>query len=205
MRIIETAVYKFDELSEQAQQKVIENWRTDEQHPWSDENRESLEAFCNLFPIKSTDWEYGYRNYINSRFTGDSDHEELSGIRLQRYLVNNYWRDLFKGKYYSINLRENGTYSFKSRHSRCQFESSCPFTGYFMDDVILQPIIQYMLDPRKTGSFWQQTNFADLLHDCLQAWLKGCQDDYENWLSEEYIREEIFANDYEFTEDGKLV
>lgn len=206
MRTETINIYKFDELPEDVQENIIENWRNDGVFPWSDENTDVLDAFCVIFGVRVTDWDYGYQNYINWCYEGDYDHEELSGLRLQRFLVNNYWGGVFKGKYYSTKGQWiGGKYHYKSKRSRCQFGSCCPLTGHVIDDVILAPVIQYMLDPRKAGARWQSMTLTDLLYDCLRAWVYACRNDYENWLSPEAIKDDIEANEYEFYSDGTLI
>ena len=75
-------------------------------------------------------------------------------------------------------------------------ESCCPFTGYYMDDVLLDPLRQFL---RRPGS----RSFEELLSDCLLAWVCACRDDWDSRLQDDAVAEAIEANDYEFTGDGK--
>jgi len=65
-----------------------------------------------------------------------------------------------------------------------------------MDYAILKPILDFMAKP-------DNTTFEELLQDCLNAWGKACQGEYEFQMSEEYIADAMEANEYDFTEDGK--
>jgi len=194
-------IYKFNELSEEAQGKAIEDHRQfiAEDNPWHDERVDTLNAFEKIFPVKVKDWEYGYHNFINFEFTEDEDHEELTGWRLVAYLWNNYQDKLWKGKYYSTPgyYDENKKYHYKFRHSKIILDNSCVLTGYCMDDDILKEIYQYMNKP-------DSRNFKELLYDCLQEWVFAANQDYEYQMSDEAIKENIEANEYEFTENGEL-
>ena len=57
MKTIEINLYSFNELSEGAKQTAIENYRS-EAHDiyWSDENRQTMETFAEIFPIKVKNW-----------------------------------------------------------------------------------------------------------------------------------------------------
>ncbi len=195
MRTIRTKVYQFSELSEQAKQKAIENYRNSNTEIfWADENRESLKEFAKLFPIIVTDWSYGGRGEgVSFRFTECGEIENLTGQRLATYLWNNYNVDIYSKKYYSIH--ENGSY--KSRYSKIQSEPfNCPLTGYCMDNELLSEIWDFINKP-------DSRNFKDLLEDCFSEWIKACNADIEDQNSDENITSNIEANEYEFTIDGK--
>ena len=168
--------------------------------PWQNENEDTLKAFENIFPIKVGDWEYGYRNFINFKMTVDYEEiENMTGIRLLKYLWNNYRRDIYNGKYYSTSghYDEQGKYHYKKRYSKITLEHSCVLTGYCMDDEILQPIYDFMQKP-------DNRTFYDLINDCLHNWIFACNQELEYQNSDEAIIETIQANEYDFLENGKL-
>ena len=200
MRIKEIKVYPFDELSEDAQEKAHNEFLSEGSYFWGDDNQKTLDAFCDVFPITAKDWEYGHRNYINGNMpTADIDTEkayyDFTDIRLLKYIVNNYWHYLYKRKFIGcLKSKEK----FTPVYSHCQWENCCVLTGYGIDDDILQPIYDFLKKPDKTSTF------EDILQDCLESWIIACQRDYEYSCSREYFIEHIAANEYEFTEDGKL-
>ena len=211
MRIKETKVYPFDELSDDAKQKAIDRYRYKNNDLfWDDENRETLNAFERVFPIKIKDWEYGYRNYISFEMTVEHDEiEELTGWRLVSYLWNNYRTDLYKGRYYNVKANhpvrhkrvtsktfKNGN-THNAYRSAVFFENSCPLTGYCMDDDILEDIYKYINKP-------DGRTFKELLNDCLYNWIKACNADVEYQNSDEFITEEIKNREYEFDECGNI-
>lgn len=201
MRIKETKVYPYSELSKTAKERAHGDFITSGfVYPWGDDNAETLKAFCDIFPIDVGDWEYGYRNYINSSMrTAYADTEtayyDFRGIRLLKWIVSNYWRYLFKRKYIG---HLKGREKFTPVYSRCQWENSCVLTGYCIDDDILGPLYEFIRRPDKTSSF------EDILKDCLESWIVACNKVYEYCYSEEYFAEHADANDFEFTVDGKL-
>lgn len=76
-------------------------------------------------------------------------------------------------------------------------EKECPFTGYYMDEMILKPIREFMEKPDK------HQDLQDLADRCADAFWRAYQEDLEFQLSDEYIIDMIEANEWEFTKDGE--
>lgn len=217
MRTVSLKLYKFEELGEEAKEKAIKHYRNnDTEIAWASENRDTMEKFAEIFPIKVTHWEYGGRGEgVSFHFTCDDTIEELSGQRLATYIWNNYKSDLFKGKYYR-HLKDGSKRIFHKRirsnqltgkarlcdwtnayYSGIFLTTDCVLTGYCMDMDILDPIYKFLDKP-------DNQSFRDLLEDCFDEWIKACNADIDWQNSDEYISEELVNNDYEFTEDGTL-
>ena len=186
-------IYQYDELSDDARERA-RNWYRDglaADYPWASENRESLEAFCDRFPIKAEDWEYdAWSSSITPSFYGDDTLRELSGYKLANYLTSALCRVWFtEPKRYT----KNG----KTRRSKIlRQDTCCPFTGYYMDEVLLQPLRDFIKKP-------DSRTYEELLGDCLDEWVKACQTDCA-WLnSDENVEDSIRANEYEFLENGE--
>jgi hypothetical protein len=212
MKTIEVKLYKFEELSEEAKEKAIEKWRNSGTDFHGDEYRDTLKKFEESFPIKVKDWSidpWG-GSYINSYFTGDDDIKELSGIRLMKYLWNNYQAKQFfsRGQRYQVHSREkisharirseklkNGYYN--SYYSAITLEAGCVLTGCGVDYDILNPIYKFLESP-------DNRTFESLLEECLESWRKSWEKEMEYQNSDEYISEEIIANECDFTEDGEM-
>jgi hypothetical protein len=200
MRIEEVKVYTVDELSESAKEKAYYKWHENHEYFWASDNEKTLKAFEEVFPVSVTSWEYDTCTYhVRFEFEDDLllgyeseiDMAELSGLRLAKYLYNNYEHTLFKGKFYF----KNG----KSRHSKLLFEkNNCNLTGYYMDCEIMQPIYDFLKNP------CEHTTFTDLMKECLDNWGAMCVKDFDCSLSMEAFIESSEANDYEFYEDGRL-
>jgi hypothetical protein len=197
-------LYKYDELDYSAQQKALAEFGSHE-YLHDEENEDTLKAFAQVFPVKIKDWSYDqWRGNVSFEFTGDTEIEDLKGIRLMTYLYNNYFRYLFKGKYYSLWSKtekspHNPQYGkLKSRHSKVTFNNDCVFTGYCMDHDTLEPIYKFLKQPDK------HTTFYELMNDCLQSWAKAASNDMESYYSEENFKATCEANEWEFLEDGTL-
>lgn len=184
-------IYPLQELSADAQQKAYEEWMSNFYYDGSD-NRNTLEKFIEIFNINMNDWNYDSCTY-NYRFTSlyNGDEEELSGERLLKYLVNNYWHELYQPKTYWLRNCQ------KQRKSRIFQNNDCVLTGYYADYNILEPIYEFLKAPYAITLY-------DLIDKCLNHFFKFCRDDVEDQLSEDSFRESCSANDYEFLSDGEM-
>lgn len=208
-RIIETEVFKFEELSDSAKEKARDWYRgvmDSNGFDWSGEVSDTLKAFENEFPARAKDWEYSSHSYdVNSEFTGDETVAELSGVRLRTYLLNNHYDALYGFRVYgglssSFLTRDEVTRYRKSsnikRVSRIiRGETDCPFTGVCYDYSILQPIRDFIKKP-------DGRTFADLMQDCFDSLFSDAQSEWEASYENENVDEAIVANEYEFTADG---
>lgn len=197
MREITMKVYSVEELSERALSRAYDNWCMNSDYPWGEENRKTLLEFERIFPIEVTDWQYGggYK-YVRFNMTCEDEVAELEGVRLAKFVWNNYRTDLYKGKYYSKGKFINGKYQYVSRHSKIILEKDCPLTGYYLDYDILKPIWDFLDSPRPN------ITFRDLMKECLEEWLEACENDYNDYYSKETFIEVAKANEWEFYEDG---
>jgi len=76
MKTINT--YSFHELSDQAKETAISNYRSKGfEYHWRDESHESLNAFCDLFGVKVTDWSIG--TWGNSYIKTDAENSHFRG------------------------------------------------------------------------------------------------------------------------------
>ena len=190
MRTIETKLYKFDELSEEAKEKAFENWSNSErEYFWMDENLESLKQGLQHFGFELKNWSIDYYCATNAYLkivyqnsNGYVDEEDtLSGVRLWKFINNNmldYWCK-YKKKYQRGKL----------------LNGSCPFTGYCGDESFLAPIRTFMKQP-------EDITFQELMEECAHEVMKAIEADYEFQNSREYFEEEAEANDFEFEQDG---
>lgn len=216
MRTVRTKIYKFEELTKEAQQKAIESYRNNGlsfDFIYSDAEL-TVNAFCNAFKVKSGShsWLDCNTSYI------DDDILNLSGLRLRKYILNNFGYILFKPKYLksggmnddfkpfhpmrkqtTINTGPNKGKILVSYYSNIfKVAQNCNLTGMCYDDDMMQPIYDFL----NLRSF-DSTNFEDLLNSCFDAMRKTLKDEEDYMYTDEYIIEEINSNDYEFTKDGK--
>lgn len=99
MRTIRTKIYKFDELSDDAKQKATKHYRNDFltfDHIYSDAES-TVKAFCEAFNVKTGN--HSWLDCITSNV--DDDILNLTGLRLQKYIYNNFYNVLFKRRFYN--------------------------------------------------------------------------------------------------------
>lgn len=194
MQIIEVPVFKLDELSEEAKRRAYCAWQETYPYAWADENRKTLEVFESIFPIRVIDYSYdSCDGQIKFDFLEEDYIAEMRGIRLMKYIYNNYFDLITKGKYYGK------LHSHKKRYSKVIVDKSCSLTGYFMDDVILKPIFDFLKRPSEFITFY------DLMEQCLISWIKACVDDVYWYYSFESFKEYVDVNGIEFFEDGSVL
>ena len=175
MRVKEIKIYEFSELSAKVKVAVLDKERVHpDVFPWSDEWVNSLTSFCEHFNL--TDLRYSVSAWNHSHCSAalsDEDLQSLKGVRLWKYLKNN---GLVNDKFLS---------------------GDCPFTGYYGDESLLDPIREFMGKP-------SGITYPGLLDQCFASWIKGYVADEEYAYSDEALIESLDANEVEFFEDGRL-
>ena len=189
MRTETINIYKFNELPEKTQDKIIESWRENDQPYFADEIEETLKAFEKVLNVKVTDWSYNADDY-NFRLSENPD-----GNRPAHRMVDNILSNL-PGCIY----RKGYAKDSKTRTSRIFRETpdDCPWTGVCYDCSFSDAVKE--LNKPENYFTWDMQTFCEKVFDYL--FLSG-KAEYQHWLSAECIKEDIEANDYEFTSDGK--
>jgi len=206
MRTVRTKIYKFEELTKEAQQKAINKHREVMDNDFIyDDTHKVVEAFNDVFETKEgrNSWLDVYTDHMEENIL------ELKGLRLQKYLWNNYKNQLFKGKYYSLWSKKDISYKYhkngypvlKSRYSKVLKQNSCVLTGMCYDDDMLQPIYDF-LEKRNFSNC--TITFYHLINDCFDELRKTVENEIDYRNTDDAIIEEIKANDYEFTENGNI-
>lgn len=198
MRTIEHKIFRYDELSEQAQQVAIESMRDrisgTRIESDSADYRNTLDKIEQIFGVKVYDWSVDeYNFYFRFEFTNIDEETENEPRLLLRYLNTNVLPCIDnKRRYYSKTARE-------SRKSRILCNKSYDYclTGCWCDaavDDALNNIKQ---------SVKNKLNARDFVESILEGFFEQWRNDYEYSTSDECIAETIEANDYEFYENGK--
>jgi len=209
MKTIRTKVYQFNELTEQAKQKAINDFRNngiDIDYIY-DEAQNSVKEFHDIFGTKEGD-----RSWLDVK-TGHIEDNiiELTGLRLRTYIINNFGNRLYKGKYFSLWSKTEVSYKYhkegfpvlKSRYSKVIFDNCCPLTGVCYDNSLLQPIYDLIENYREKADYYSYMTFETLMNDCFESLEKDIEAECESIQTDEYIAEQIEANEYDFTKDGK--
>jgi hypothetical protein len=208
-RTIRTKVYKFNELNETAQQKAIEGFRSkgmDTDFIY-DEAHKTVKEFHDIFGTKE-----GRNSWLDvSTSQIDDNILELKGLRLQKYIWNNYKTALYKGKYFSLWSKTEKSYKhykdgypvLKSRYSKVILDNCCTLTGVCYDYSLLQPIYDFLERYNDKADYYSYMDFDTLINDCFASLEKDVENEAEAQDSDECITEHIEANEYEFTADGR--
>lgn len=187
MKTIKINLYSYNELTENAKNRALENWRNMEYagSHWQAENLESLKQGLLHFDFELTGWSIDYYCATNAylKITGHTeDTRELSGVRLWKYLHNNNYLEYFC-KY--------------NEQIQNVLDGNCPFTGYCADECFLNPIRQFMKTPC-------DQSFIELMEQCCSKVLEIMEEDYQYQTSEDYLIEHCEANDVYFYSTGEM-
>lgn len=199
MRTLEVKLYKFSELSKEAKQNAIENYRNEgvEDVWWS----ERVASFDKAKKI--------YESIEYASDNGNTYGNTIKGARLYTWIMNNLsdqWLDtkcISKGADGKFSISEyeykyNG--STKKRRSKIFKQNNlenCFLTGVCYDTDFMQPIIDFLKNPS------EDINNEDLAEN-IPSYEKIAERDEEYYNSDEYIEEELENRELEYTEDGKI-
>jgi hypothetical protein len=83
MRTIETTIYTFDELSNKAKERAIQQHRQCVEYPWFSECLDSLKTFCSEFGVKVTD--YTLSDCYRASISTDATPKHFRGVKLSGF------------------------------------------------------------------------------------------------------------------------
>lgn len=206
MKTISIKLYKFDELSQQAQENAVRKlWDVNDSAHIYDDAHETVKQFHKYFPTKE-----GRNSWLDVRTSHIDDCIlSLTGIRLRTYLINNFYNALYRRKYFTLldgNRRHRMAVNYTPKNggiysqifSTIQYvQGNCPLTGVCYDDDILNPFYDFINNP-------DSRTFEDLVNEGFDNLKRSIESECEYLSSAQAIIETIHANDYDFTEDGKL-
>lgn len=218
MKTIEIKLYKFNELSEEAKQNAIENFRnkgsvyTDYIY---DEAYETVKEFHKVFGTN-----LGRHSWLDAGINFDDNILDLTGLRLRTWIINNFYSDLFRRKYLgwskaeigkSCNPRKHRMKKFSTDYkgalscsywSNTQKEKTCVLTGVCYDMDLLDPIYNFIAWNNPKNDVVQ--DIESLIDECFESLRTSIEKEVEYRNSNEAIAENLEDNDYDFTENGEL-
>jgi hypothetical protein len=165
----------FDELSAEAKEKALTDYRCHADYNWSAEAAESLKAFAEHFETRvryEVDW--ANSSYSSAKFT-----------------LNRWEEDYYKPSYVWRRLQLLGDYNPETMKGL----GVCELTGFCLDDDAIDGMRIAFLGE------WEFDILA-LLEAGFQSWLESAQADYAHQVSDEGFEESCDANGYEFYSDG---
>ena len=172
MRTVEVKLYEFHELSDEAKQKALDQFRNREYH--YDEIKDTMKKFAEVFDLTIKSWELGYGRGTHISF---SCHEEDE-------LINH--KDLFS------HMVEGVPVKYWNQEAQ---DGSCPLTGVCWDCNVLDPLVNFMKDT-------EDITYHELMQRCFDSLVEACSNDVLYHCGDEATKYFIEANEYEFTEDG---
>lgn len=185
MEKLQVNVYRVNELSESGKKKAHDDWTDYTWYPYLDDNQKTLDIFREIFCPNE-----GCSIYSDRKFTGH---------RLAKYIINNFWDDINSRKAYSKVISRSGKYGYKIRHSNINFIRDCSLTGYYLDEVILEPIYAFIDHPVNGPSL------SDLVREGISRLSREVDRDYYEYYSMERFLDVCEENEYRFLEDGTRI
>lgn len=187
MHTVKIKLLKFHELDDDARMTAIDNYREEnariESDSWSSDVRASQNAFLALFDSNS------------SNFSVPPDSEDLNGVRLATYILNNYGDHLLHPKLYYKGAITGHTRFYKSK---IQTTKDAVLTGVICDDYFTQGIWGFIKNP-------DGQDFSTLLENCvISAWEKYNDDIDEAYNNDDRVAEQLEAQDFDFMENGEI-
>lgn len=190
--------YSFNELSDEAKEKALEDYRENncDEIFWQKEMVQSvlgLFDYCDGVTLK--DYALGIQgSYVKVSFEQDVAHFDKR--RAIAWLENNLL-DKLRIPFTSYTIKTSKRFKYKGygEYYRAENIESCPFTGYCFDD----DLIHYLIHEVK--------NYGDLesaFCGIAQEFEKHLLDEWEYMSSEEHIKTYFEDFDCQFLENGRL-
>lgn len=199
-------VYKFDELPEDIQRRVVDDEIAQRHYegvdnvPWLDENFDSFQKVAEILNIETetkTD-EYGTTIYIvdenNSAYINACD---ITGLRAYKYIINNFLPEFRRGKYYSLAYNKE-KHCYPWRHSRCQF-------NYDGDGYILDLIPYEVWQGMKKSIVKKNLSVMDYIQAVVDEYADEISQDITYFFSREGVQEDLSSRGDYWTKDGESV
>ncbi len=204
MKEITVKLYRFDELSKDKQDKIIEKAQSDNMFYW-DDVRPEIDALSDIAYAMGADKKIDYEfstcspSYIEFSFGDIAD--DLTNIRALKYIYNNFISPFIKGKFYSTHGKMvNGKYTYKKYYSKAIYEFT-PASGMWIDYAVLDVYKEYENKLKSHISFY----VADFIADVEKRLCNTILEAAEEYDSEENWRERLLDDDREiYNEDGTI-
>jgi hypothetical protein len=193
MRTKTITLYKFSELSEDAQRRAIERYRDrNYEIHWQEELIDSFSAVYAAMNVKLKDYSLGLHSYSYVKIDLEDSIANLSGARALGWIENNLLAGLRMTRHeYMKNRKNNFQYGYRIGKIK-----ECPFTGTCFDMDFLDCITKELKSGDTLGEVLKR-RLPEKYVELLQA-------EYDDQNSDEYISDTLIANEYEFTAAGDL-
>ena len=191
-----TKIYKFDELSDKAKEKVIAEARDSVMEMSCDELVDRMKEAMLKMGIVINDYSIGIdgSGYIKL----DIYEDEIEGVQAYKYITNNLFDGANKKKVVYKDLGKRCT-SRISHLERKDWMDNCPFSGWCYDFAVKDAWESWCNDLREGKS----PSVRDFLDELEWAYLKELSDEYYGFTDND-ARDYAEGNGYEFLEDGTI-
>ena len=197
----EIKLFRFDELSENAQEKAINRYKDEKDFYFCFAvNFKSIEYFAEQI-LNSKIKKYSIHPYYHSYIEYDKSFltdeiMDLKGLRAFKWIYNNIIDNCFNGKCFST----DGKYNYKFRYSKIiENLEDCIFTGacsdFYITDI-LRDLLENKIDCGLT--------VEKLIKDIFDNWVKKTKEDMEYEDSEEFAKSVLDNGEEIYLENGKL-
>lgn len=173
MKTIQIKLYSFNELSKDAQETAIENVRENITDYYHD--RDALNSLKEFAKHFNSELKGWEIDFFNTSFSSVkfAEVEEMEESELKELIMQ-------MGEFNPETLKGLG---------------DCKFTGVCFDEDAA--------DGARKAFFAGERDVNEILQAGFNTWLKSVHADTDFLTSDEGIKEEIEANEYDFTEDGE--
>lgn len=200
MRVIETKVYTFEELSEEAKEKAIEKNRyvNVEYWEWYDNVYDTFkEKYSGLFEITKIYFSGFHSQGDGAMFEYDGITEKLIDEFIEQLQLTPLRKKLVKELVcFSGHGKQSGHYY----HERsCNHNLYVELNGYL--SYRYSNIHKFLIELQLDYESFIEERYIDLAGELYQS----LYDEYEWHTSDEAIEEFLIEFEYEFTEDGELI
>ena len=188
-----TKIYTFDELSDEAKEKVIAEARDFAMEIHRDELVDCMKSAMNEMGIAIEDYSIDIdgSGYIKL----DAENDDLEGTRAYAYIMNNFFEGVDKKKLVYKEWEKRRI----SHLDRKDWIDNCPFSGICYDYAVKDAWENWCNDLREGKS----PSIRDFLDELEWAYLKELSDEHYGF-DEECARDLAEANGYEYLEDGTI-
>lgn len=215
MKTVQLVLYSIDELSDEAKETALFEWNKGTTYNWDGEVHDTIKEFEMEFGVEVKDWSYSPNDHDFRLDLGgiEADVLSLKGNRARAWFWNNHGDVL-------LSARKTRYSKARSHASKVFFDrvynGTCPFTGVCCDCDALDPLacfcfgvrwdegLNKRVPIRPTKREDDRNTVESVLRDCIDSLLLAAQKDWEYQCSMEAFEEACKANDYTFTEDGRM-
>lgn len=198
-------VYKFDELTEEAKEKAIQDYRENMDFSWQNEMVDTIRAIADAINCTYNYYSYDGISYSVSFEAYDFD-DSLEGKRAWAFIENNFIEPNAKAKTYWLNkaIYCDGRKNWRRNSKIWRTIDNCPFTGYIADCCFSETWKEWKNNFSIGDKFHRGSTVKDFIEILESRLSKEWTEDNEYQYSDTGIIEVISCNDWEFLEDGTI-